>query len=233
MTLRVLVGTSGYDYDEWKGSFYPLTVKKAARLQHYASRFATCEINASFYRKPTPKQLAGWSEKVPDGFVFAFKAWQRITHHARLRDCAELISSFTGELRAMGPKLGPVLYGLPPNLKKDIPLLRDFLSGLPPDLKAAFEFRNESWLSEDTYSALHDRGAALCIADTDELSTPFVRTAPFGYLRLRKAEYSEEELRGVADKIRGAGFTEDVLVYLKHEDEAKGPAFAERLIAML
>ena len=230
---RILIGTSGYDYDEWKGSFYPAEVKKANRLQHYATRFGTVEINASFYRKPTKKQLDGWAERVPDGFVFAFKAWQRITHHARLRDCAPLVESFNAELRALGPKLGTVLYGLPPNFKKDIPLLREFLNGLPPDMKAAFEFRHESWLSEDTYSALHDRGAALCIADTEDLSTPFVKTANFGYLRLRRAEHSEQELRSWAEKIRQAGFTEDVLVYFKHEDEAKGPAFAERLLSIM
>ena len=231
--MKVLVGTSGYDYDEWKGAFYPAEVKKAARLPYYASRFGTVEINASFYRKPTAKALAGWSEKVPDGFTFAFKAWQRITHHARLRDCAELVSVFTSELRAMGPKLGPVLYGLPPNFKKDVPLLREFLNGLPRDLKAAFEFRNPAWLADDVYAALADFGAALCIADTDELSTPFVKTAPFGYLRLRKAEYGEAELVTYADRIRKEGFTEDVAVYFKPEDEAKGPAFAERLVAVL
>jgi uncharacterized protein YecE (DUF72 family) len=170
---------------------------------------------------------------VPEGFVFAIKGWQRITHQARLRDCAPLVDAFTSELRALGPRLGIVLYGLPPNLKKDVALLREFLNGLPRDQRAAFEFRHESWLADDTFAALHDAQAALCIAHTDELQTPFVRTAPFGYLRLRRAGYTDEELRGWAERIRGAGFTEDVAVYFKHEDEAKGPAFAQRLLAIV
>jgi uncharacterized protein YecE (DUF72 family) len=231
--MRVLVGTSGYDYDEWKGSFYPEGVPKAKRLPYYASQLGTVEINATYYRKPTQKQLDNWGAQVPDGFVFAFKAWQRITHQARLRDCAPLVDAFLTELRAAGPKLGVTLFGLPPNLKKDVPLLREFLNGLPRDFKCAFEFRHETWLADDVYAALKDANAALCIADTEELSTPFVRTAPFGYLRLRKPEYSDADLEGFAKQIRDASFEQDVAVYFKHEDEAKGPAFARRFMGFL
>jgi len=133
----------------------------------------------------------------------------------------------------MGPRLGTVLYGLPPNLRKDVVLLREFLNQLPRDLRAAFEFRHASWFDDETFAALRDAGAALCINDMEELSAPFVRTAEHGYLRLRRAEYSQADLASWAERIRGAGFTGDVFVYLKHEDEAKGPRFAEQLIARL
>ena len=225
----ILIGTSGYDYHEWKGAFYPQELKKKERLKYYASKFGSVEINASFYRKPTPKSLANWAAQVPDGFRFAFKGWQRITHHARLRDCAPLVDAFTSELRAMGPRLGPILYGLPPNFKKDVPLLREFLNQLPRDLKSAFEFRHESWFADDTWQALRDSNVALCVNDMEEISAPFVRTANYGYLRLRRAEYTEEDLKKWADKIRSGGFSEDVFVYFKHEDEAKGPGFADQL----
>lgn len=231
--MRILVGTSGYDYDPWKGIFYPPEVKKARRLAYYASRFGTCEINASFYRKPSAKALQNWSSQVPDGFVFAFKAWNRITHIKRLKDCAELVEPFVSDLKTMGAKLGPVLFGLPPNFKQDVVLLRELLAQLPPGLRAAFEFRHQSWLADDTYKALADASAALCVADTDELSTPFVRTAPFGYLRLRKPEYDAASLQAWAARIHGGGFTEDVHVYFKHEDEARGPAFAEQLLPLV
>ena len=229
--MRILIGTSGYDYDEWKGSFYPDDVPKKKRLPYYASKFGTVEINATFYRKPSKKQLDNWAAQVPEGFTFAIKAWQRITHHARLRDCAELTDAFLTELRALGPRLGPVLYGLPPNFKKDVPRLREFLNGLPRDLKSAFEFRHASWFDDETFQALRDFGVALCIADMEELQTPFVRTAPFGYLRLRRADYPD--LQPWADKIEQGGFSEDVSVYFKHEDEGKGPAFAQRLVALV
>ncbi len=229
----ILIGTSGYDYDEWKGAFYPAEVKKKDRLQYYASRFRSVEINATYYKKPTPKQLDGWGSRVPEEFLFAFKAWQRITHQARLRDCAPLVDSFTTELRAMKSRLGPVLYGLPPNLKKDVPLLREFLNGLPRDLKAAFEFRHESWFADDALQALGDAGAALCINDLEEITAPFVRTAKFGYLRLRRAHYGEVELEKWKQSILGGGFSEQVFVYFKHEDEARGPGFAEALGRLL
>lgn len=228
--MKLFIGTSGYDYDEWRGKFYPDDVPKKKRLPYYASKFGTVEINASFYRKPSQKQLDNWAAQVPGDFHFAFKAWQRITHQKRLRDCADLVTVFNDELRAMGPRLGPVLYGLPPNFKKDVPRLRDFLNQLPRDLKAAFEFRNESWFDDETYKALSDFGVALCIGDLDELRTPFVRTARFGYLRLRRASYSLDELKEWSQKIDGAGFSEDVYCYFKHEDEAKGPDFALELL---
>jgi uncharacterized protein YecE (DUF72 family) len=194
-------------------------------LAYYASRFDTVEINYSFYRRPTAKLLSGWASQVPEPFRFALKAWQAITHRARLRE-PELVTQFAEAARSLGPRLAPILYQLPPNLKSDLPLLRDFLHHLPRDLPAAFEFRHESWFTDETFAALRESGAALCLAESDELATPRVRTAPFGYLRLRKTEYDEAQLRSWAAWIREAGFAQDVYCYFKHEDEARGPRFA-------
>ena len=224
--MRVLAGTSGYNYEPWRGPFYPEDLPKTKMLAYYATRFETVEINYSFYRKPTAKILSGWAAQVPEGFRFALKAWQRITHHARLRESAELVSTFADAARALGPRLAPILYQLPPNLKADAVLLSDFLNQLPRDLPAAFEFRHASWFSDETFGALRDAGAALCVAESDELATPRVRTAPFGYLRLRKMEYDDAQLRSWAEWVRGAGFAQDVYAYFKHEDEARGPQFA-------
>jgi uncharacterized protein YecE (DUF72 family) len=229
--MSVLVGTSGYNYDAWKGSFYPEDLPGRKMLAWYAERFSTVEINYSFYRKPTAKLLEGWAAQVPPGFRFALKAWQRITHQKRLRDCAELVAAFCDAARALGPRLGPVLYQLPPNLKADVALLRDFLNQLPRDLRAAFEFRHESWFTEETWAALRDAGAALCVAESEDLATPAVRTAPFGYFRLRRLDYDEAALLKWAEAV--TGFPEDVFVYFKHEDEARGPAFAKRFVELL
>jgi len=209
--MRVLSGTSGYNYEPWRGPFYPEDLPKSKMLSYYASRFDTVEINYSFYRKPTAKLLGGWAAQVPEHFRFALKAWQRITHHTRLRE-PELASAFADAARTLGPRLAPILYQLPPNLKVDGPLLRDFL--------------HQSWFGDDTFHALQDFGAALCIAESDELATPRVRTAPFGYLRLRRAEYDDTQLSDWATWVRGAGFERDVYCYFKHEDEARGPRFA-------
>jgi len=223
--MRVLCGTSGYNYEPWRGPFYPEDLPKSKMLPYYASRFDTVEINYSFYRRPTAKLLEGWAAQVPERFRFALKAWQRITHQTRLRE-PELAAEFTETARSLGLRLAPILYQLPPNLKADVPLLRDFLLRLPGDLPAAFEFRHPSWFGDETFRALQDSGAALCLAESEELATPRVRTAPFGYLRLRRADYDEAQLRGWADWLSGAGFGQDVHCYFKHEDEARGPMFA-------
>ncbi len=229
--MTVHVGTSGYNYEAWRGSFYPQDLSSKKMLGYYAERFDTVEINYSFYRKPTAKILEGWAAQVPERFRFALKAWQRITHQKRLRETEELVSSFAEVARALGPRLAPVLYQLPPNLKADVPLLRDFLNQLPRDLRAAFEFRHASWFSDETYSALRDAGAALCVAESDELATPAVRTADFGYLRLRRLDYDAAALARWAEFVKGS--PGDVFVYFKHEDEARGPAFANQFLLLL
>lgn len=198
-------------------------------LPYYATRFDTVEINYSFYKKPTPAIVEGWAAQVPEDFRFALKAWQRITHHKRLRGTRALVKQFAQVARALGVRLGPILYQLPPNLAPDLPLLSDFLAQLPPGLQAAFEFRHPGWLSDATYAALESKGAALCVSDTEDLATPLVRTAPFGYLRLRKPRYTRPVLDRWAKAILAARFEGDVHVYFKHEDTGTGPRFAERL----
>ena len=228
--MTVHVGTSGYNYDAWRGSFYPEDLSSKKMLPYYAERFDTVEINYSFYRKPTSKVLEGWAAQVPERFRFALKAGQRITHQKRLRDCAELVTSFADAARALGARLAPILYQLPPNLKADLPLLRDFLHQLPRDLRAAFEVRHASWFAEETYEALRTSGAALCVAESDELATPSIRTADVGYLRLRRLDYDGAALQKWAEFTRG--YRGEVFVYFKHEDEARGPAFAREFLPL-
>jgi uncharacterized protein YecE (DUF72 family) len=232
--MKVRVGTSGYNYAEWKGSFYPADLPAAKMLPYYAERFGTVEINATFYRMPTPKTLAGWSAQTPETFTFALKAPQRITHFARLRDVDEPVRDFCDAARTLGSKLGPLLFQLPPNFKKDLARLTDLLALLPPGLAAAFEFRHESWLADDVYERLRGRNAALCIADSGERRTPLVATADFGYLRLRDEGYAEDDLRRWAETIGGLGASwREAFVFFKHEESGTGPAFARRLVALL
>jgi len=224
--VTVHVGTSGYNYEAWRGSFYPEDLSSKKMLAYYAEQFDTVEINYSFYRKPTVKILEGWAAQVPERFRFALKAWQRITHQKRLRESGELVEGFADAARTLGPRLAPVLYQLPPNLKADLPLLRDFLQQLPRDLRAAFEFRHQSWFSDETYAALRDAGAALCIAESEELATPAVQTAEFGYLRLRRPDYDSAALSKWAEFVKT--YTGEVFVYFKHEDSAAGTEYARR-----
>jgi len=231
--MQVFCGTSGYDYEPWRGRFYPEELPKSKMLSYYASRFGAVEINYTFRRLPTAKLASGWAARVPDGFRFSLKAWQRITHHARLRGTAEMVQSFAEAARALGPKLGPVLYQLPPNLKRDDALFAEFLAELPRDVPAAFEFRNESWFADETWRALERAGAALCVAESDDLTTPRMRTAPFGYLRLRRLDYSKKDLAAWAAWVRTAGFAGDVHAFFKHEDEAKGPRFAMQFMGLV
>ena len=224
--MRVLCGTSGYDYEPWRGRFYPEDLPRSKMLSHYASQFPAVEINYTFRRNPTEKLVRRWAAQVPEGFRFSLKAWQRITHHARLRETSEMVASFSEAARALGPKVGPILYQLPPNLKRDDALFTEFLEQLPRDVPAAFEFRHASWFADETFRALERAGAALCVAEIEELATPRLRTAPFGYLRLRRLDYSQADLDDWAAWVRGAGFAGDVAAFFKHEDEAKGPELA-------
>ncbi|TMA17421.1 MAG: DUF72 domain-containing protein [Deltaproteobacteria bacterium] len=228
--MTVHVGTSGYNYEAWRGSFYPEDLSSKKMLGYYAEQFDTVEINYSFYRKPTTKILEGWAAQVPERFRFALKAWQRITHQKRLRESSELVEGFVDAARTLGARLAPVLYQLPPNLKADLPLLRNFLQQLPRDLRAAFEFRHASWFADETYAALRDAGAALCIAESEELATPAVRTADFGYLRLRRQDYDSAALLKWAEFVKT--YTGEVFVYFKHEDSAAGTEYARRFASL-
>jgi uncharacterized protein YecE (DUF72 family) len=232
--LSVHVGTSGYNYAEWKGSFYPADLPASRMLGYYAERFATVEINATFYRMPTAKILAGWAAGTPERFTFALKAPQRITHFARLRNVDEPVGYFCDVARTLGSKLGPVLFQLPPNFARDVGRLGDLLALLPPGLACAFEFRHDSWLVDEVFDRLRTRGAALCIADSERGTTPLVATADFGYFRLRDEGYTEADLVRWAADIRrlGEGWRA-AFVFFKHEESGTGPAFAKRLDALL
>lgn len=228
------VGTSGYNYPEWKGSFYPADLPAARMLAYYAERFSTVEINATFYRMPTPKTLGVWAATVAEGFVFALKAPQRITHFARLRDVDEPVRYFCDTARTLGGKLGPLLFQLPPNFRKDLTRLADLLALLPPDLACAFEFRHESWFDDEVYERLQARGAALCIADTDKGTTPLVATGTVGYLRLRDEGYTDRDLVRWIETVRGlGGGWREAFIFFKHEESGSGPAFAKRFEALL
>jgi uncharacterized protein YecE (DUF72 family) len=231
-TMRVLPGTSGFSYKAWKGSFYPDDLPDSEMLRYYSSRLPAVEINNTFYRMPRAAQLQSWAEQVPDGFVFALKATQQITHRKRLKEAREAVSFFLQVATTLGDRLGPVLFQLPPNLKKDLPRLTDFLAFLPPSCRAAFEFRHESWFDDEVFGALSSTGAALCWAEDEELATPNQSTAGWGYLRLRRPDYSGADLAAWAERIRGEPWRE-AYVFFKHEEEGTGPRLAGELGALL
>src|SRR5262245_59024599 len=191
--MPVLVGTSGYNYPEWRGTFYPAGFPASKMLRYYAERFSTVEINYTFYRMPSAKTLAGWDAETPDGFRLALKAPQRITHFARLKDVDEPLRYFLDTAGRLGPKLGPILFQLPPNFKQDVSRLQDLLARLPTGLRYAFEFRHPSWLDDAVYARLERKNAALCIADTADATTPLIACADFGYLRLRDEGYTDAD----------------------------------------
>jgi uncharacterized protein YecE (DUF72 family) len=219
-------GASGYSYKEWKGPFYPEDLADEEMLGWYAQHLATVEINNTFYRNPKREVLARWADATPANFRFAIKATRRVTHDARLKadGAAEPLRYLYGSLAALGPKLGAVLFQLPPNLKKDVQRLKDFLALLPDGHRAAFEFRNETWFDDDVYAALSDAGASLCFSEReDNAAPPLVETAPWGYVRLRLENYSEDDLAGWAARLAATGWRE-AFVYFMHEPTAPGYA---------
>ncbi|HUL19438.1 MAG TPA: DUF72 domain-containing protein [Steroidobacteraceae bacterium] len=232
--MKLWVGTSGYNYPEWKGSFYPQKMPAARMLAYYAERFRTVEINYTFYRVPNAKILAGWDEQTPPGFRLTLKAPKRITHLAKLKDCAELLTYFVRTAATLGPKLGALLFQLPPYFRKDLGVLDDFLPLLPPGTCAAFEFRHASWMDAEVFERLRARNVALCIADSEKFSTPVEITAGYAYFRLRDEGYTAQNLARWAEVIREkAAHCSDVFVYFKHEEAGTGPEFARTLLAAL
>jgi uncharacterized protein YecE (DUF72 family) len=229
--MKLLAGTSGFAYKEWKGVFYPSDIKAADMLAYYAGKFPAVEINNTFYRMPNQSVVAGWAEQVPAGFTFVLKAPQKITHFKRLKECESEVDYFCTVARSLGEHLGPVLVQLPPNMKRDDERLRNFLASVPDDLRLAFEFRNPSWLEEDVYALLRAHDAALVIAHDEETETPLVATASWGYARLRKVNYEEGELAGWASRLREQPWKE-LFAFFKHEDEGTGPALAAQFEAM-
>jgi len=225
-TVKLLAGASGHSFKEWKGVFYPDDIKAEDMLAYYAVRLPTVEINNTFYRMPKTSVFENWAAAAPKDFRFSIKASQRITHMSRLRaeTAAEPVGYLYKGLAALGPKRGPVLFQLPPNMKKDLARLTEFLSLLPAGHIATFEFRNESWFEDDVYTALKDAGAALCLSEReDSAPPPLVETAPWGYVRLRLETYSDADLETWARKLQATGWRE-IYVYFMHESTAPGYA---------
>ncbi len=231
--VRLHVGTSGYNFPEWKGSFYPPKLPSAKWLEYYAQQLGTVEINYTFYRMPSDKTVAGWDAATPESFTFVLKAPQKITHNARLRNVDEPLRLFLDTVRKLHAKLGPVLFQLPPNFKKDLARVGDLLTQFPSDVRAACEFRHASWWSDDVYELLRSTNTALCIADTAEGTTPEVATADFGYVRLRDEGYSEAGLREWSQRVQALGSAwTDAYVFFKHEERGVGPKLAREFLRL-
>jgi uncharacterized protein YecE (DUF72 family) len=227
---KLLAGASGYSYKEWKGSFYPADIKPDAMLAWYAQRLPTVEINNTFYRMPKAEVLEAWAAATPETFRFAIKASRRITHQARLKadQAADSVAFLYRNLAALGAKRGPVLFQLPPFLKKDLPRLDEFLHLLPDQHGAAFEFRNDTWFADDVYDMLKAAGAALCLSEReDNAPPPLVETAAWGYVRLRLETYSDGDLKQWANRLAATAWRE-IHVYFMHEPTA--PPYAQTLM---
>jgi uncharacterized protein YecE (DUF72 family) len=234
-TLHLLAGASGYSYKPWKGPFYPKDLPDAEMLGFYAEHLPTVEINNTFYRLPKASVLEEWSAKTPDRFRFVLKASRKITHIHRLKDVGEMTEYLFKTADTLGPKLGPILFQLPPYLKKDLDRLRRFCDGVPSTRAIAFEFRDESWLEDDVFDALRAHDAALCVADTEaspaEGNQAPVSTASWGYLRLRRDDYGDADLVRWLGRIRAQPWSE-AYVFFKHEDEGAAPRLARRLMEL-
>jgi uncharacterized protein YecE (DUF72 family) len=228
--MKLRVGTSGYSYKEWKGSFYPGDLAADDMLRFYGTKLPAVEINNTFYRLPRASVLEDWAGQVPAGFRFALKASRRITHIKRLKDAGEETGYLLETAQVLGDRLGVILFQLPPNLKRDLPRLGDFIAQLRDGTRAAFEFRHESWFDDELLDLLRGRGCALCAADEDDApEAPVSATAPFGYLRLRRAQYSAADLARWAERVAAQPWDE-AYVFFKHEDEAAGPRAAAQFL---
>jgi uncharacterized protein YecE (DUF72 family) len=232
--MTIWVGTSGYNYPEWRGSFYPEKFPTTKMLPYYAARFDTVEINYTFYRMPNEKIVAGWNQETPEHFKLTLKAPKRITHDSRLRNCEEALKRFLDVAQTLGPKLGAILFQLPPYFKKDLAVLDGFLAMLPDQLCATFEFRHASWLDAEVYARLKAKNLALCIADSEKASTPLEMTADYAYFRLRDEGYQPSDIEKWSQLIREhTAHAREVFVYFKHEEEGIGPEFANLLLKSL
>lgn len=232
MGMNLFVGTSGYSYKEWKGSFYPEKLPAKDMLAYYATRLPAVEINNTFYRLPQKSVLENWKDQVPESFRFSVKASQRITHFKRLNDVSNETNYLLETAAALGDRLGPVLFQLPPNMKKDLPRLESFLQNLPPETKATWEFRHPTWLEDDVLELLTRHNQPLCISDTDDLPVNHVdKTANWGYLRLRRFNYSAENLVEWLQRVRDQNW-DYAYVFFKHEDEGTGPKLAGEFLRL-
>src|SRR5687768_14265169 len=212
--MRLYVGTSGYSYKEWKGSFYPEKIPAKDMLRFYSERLRTVEINATFYRMPQKSMLENWKEQVPGSFRFSLKAPQRITHFKRLKDTEEETKYFFETASVLDGQFGVVLFQLPPNMKKDLPRLEAFVHNLPQLPYAAFEFRHPTWFDDDVLELLSSQNRALVVSDTDDMPTTHIdKTAEWGYLRLRRVNYSEENLAEWHQRIRAQDWNETFVFF--------------------
>jgi uncharacterized protein YecE (DUF72 family) len=228
--MQFLVGTSGYSYPEWKGSFYPEKMPQKEMLSYYARHFGAVEINNTFYKMPSASDIQSWAQQVPQGFQFAFKAHQAITHFKRLISAEQPMEQLFRITAPLKTRRGPVLFGLRDNFKKDVPRLKAFLRLIPKKAQAAFEFRHASWFDEDVYDCLRAKGCALCIADApDQPRAPLIGTADFGYVRLRRERYSKKSLGEWIEKLRSLGW-KTAYVFFKHEEAGAGPKLASRFL---
>jgi uncharacterized protein YecE (DUF72 family) len=231
--MNFWIGTSGFQYSEWKGNFYPEDLPTAKMLPFYAGRFSTTEINYTFHRIPAVKTIENWKAQTPEKFRFALKAPQKITHWSKLRDCSDTLEYFCKVVTGLGERLGPVLFQLPPTFKKDVDVLSSFLREFP-DMRGAFEFRHESWFDDEIFELLNSRNIALCIADTETLVTPRTITADYGYLRLRREDYEASDVERWADFVRDQKPSwNDAFVCFKHEESGIGPKLARQMIELL
>jgi uncharacterized protein YecE (DUF72 family) len=231
-SMNLYVGTSGYAYKPWKGSFYPKDLPDKQMLHFYGEQFKSVEINNTFYRMPKKEVVEAWAKEVPADFKFVLKGPQRITHFQRLKGVEDSVAYFLGVADALNERLGPLLFQLPPNLKKDLPLLQDFLRQFRADRRLAFEFRHESWFDPEVFSLLRERNISLCIAEAEEgVEVPFEPTADWGYLRLRRPDYGDVELQTWLDRIRKTNWR-DAFIFFKHEDEGLGPKMGKRFLEL-
>ena len=230
--MTLYVGTSGYSYKEWKGSFYPEKLPAKDMLPYYASRLHAVELNNTFYRMPQPSMVESWRAQVPDNFRFSVKASQRITHFKRLKETTAETKFMLETVSALGDRLGVVLFQLPPNMKKDLERLETFLKDLPAETPAAFEFRHPTWFDDDVLALLRSQNRTLCVSDTDDMPAHHIdKTADWGYMRLRRVQYSEADLLEWVKRMRAQDW-KTTYVFFKHEDEGTGPKLAAQFIEL-
>ncbi|HEY1236169.1 MAG TPA: DUF72 domain-containing protein [Candidatus Binatia bacterium] len=228
--MKLWVGTSGYSYKAWLGSFYPEGLPGKDMLRFYASRLPSVEINNTFYRLPKETVLQNWAEQVPPEFRFVLKAPQKITHVKRLKDASVEVEYLFRAETALGGSRGAVLFQLPPSLRKNLSTLRNFLSLLPAERPVAFEFRHSSWFDEEVFSCLRERNCALCLAEMEDAKTyDLVATATWGYLRLRRSDYTTTDLLSWKQRILSQQW-DHAYVFFKHEDEGIGPKLAAQFL---
>ncbi|PYJ10879.1 MAG: DUF72 domain-containing protein [Verrucomicrobia bacterium] len=232
--MNMWIGTSGFQYSEWKGTFYPEDLSTAKMLPYYAERLSTTEINYTFRRIPSAKTIQGWWAATPERFKFSLKAPQKVTHFAKLQNCGDTLRYFYQIISDLEAKLGVVLFQLPPAFTKDGPLLAAFLEDFPPGMRAAFEFRHASWFDDEIFELLKSKNIALCIAESENIAAPIVATADYGYLRLRREDYQALDVTRWAETIRAqTEVWSDAFVYFKHEEAGIGPKLATRLREIL